>query len=99
MLGRPSVVAPTWVSSLSFKCQQERLLERRHDPAPDARRVGSVNQPVIESQRQRQHQARLKTAAVINRLIICPRHSQYSDFRRIDDGRETGAANAAEISD
>src|SRR5690606_14720050 len=59
-------------------------------------RGGAIDHAVIVGQRQRQHQTRLKCLAIPDRLHRGTRHTQDGHFRRIDDGCEVRAADAAQ---
>src|SRR5690625_2200195 len=61
-----------------------------------ARGRGAVDDAMVVRQRQRQHQPRHELAAVPDRLHAVARDAQDGHFRRIDDGRELGAADAAQ---
>ena len=56
---------------------------------------------VVVGQRQRQHAAAARTGRllVVDRLHPRARDAEDRDFRRVDDRREVGAADAAEIRD
>ena len=84
-----------------WSASRNGLLDRFADPAQEADAVGAVDHPVIVGQRQRQHEARREAAGrlVVDRLHPRARDAEDRDFRRVDDRREVGAADAAEVGD
>ena len=62
----------------------------------EARRQRAVDDAMVGGQRQRQHQARHEGLAVPHRLHGRLADAEDGHFRRIDDGREGGAADAAD---
>ena len=62
----------------------------------EARRERTVDGAVIVGKTERQHQARLKRGAVPLRLHLRAHGAEDRDFRRVDDRRESRAADAAE---
>ena len=54
---------------------------------------------MVVGQRQRRHQPRAKPDFAENGHHAGPRHAQNRHFRRVDDGRERGAADAAKARD
>src|SRR5437764_3240472 len=54
---------------------------------------------MIVRERQRQHEARHEAAALIHRLRRRARHAENRDLRRVDDRRESRAADAAQARD
>src|SRR5690606_1844802 len=65
----------------------------------EARGGGAVDDAVVVAQRQRQDEPRRELLAVPHRLRRRLRYAEDRDFRRIDDRRERGAADAAERAD
>ena len=59
----------------------------------------AIDDAVVVGNAQRQHQARLEGLAVPHRLHLRAHDAEDCDFRRVDDGREVGAADAAEAGD
>src|SRR5690606_6112567 len=72
---------------------------QRGEIGGETRRRGTVDHPVVVTQRQRQHQPRLELLAVPDRLHRRPGHAQDRHLRRVDDRRERGTADAAQRAD
>src|SRR5690349_5548387 len=64
-----------------------------------ARGERAVDHAVVIGERQRQHQPRRELLAVPHRLHLRLGNAQDGDFRRVDDRRERGAADAAQRGD
>ena len=92
---RSSIVAMGAVHSSSRRRSPSTCAE----VGGEARGRGAVDHAVVVAQRQRQHQPRRELAAVPHRLRRRLRHAEDRDFRRVDDRREAGAADAAERGD
>src|SRR5436190_1321296 len=79
------------------ECSRDKR-RRRRDSLPDRRARPRVRDRRRET---RQHEARpeLATLLVVDRLHPRARDAEDRDFRRVDDRREVGAADAAEVGD
>jgi hypothetical protein len=59
--------------------------------------VGAIDETVVVGYGHRQHQPRLETLTVVHRLHASARHPEDRDLRRVNDGREVGAADTTEV--
>src|SRR5258706_13249006 len=83
----------------SLQPEHEWLLQRRPGPPKEAEAVGTVDHAVIVRKGKRQHQPRHELPAflAVDRLHARARDAEDGHFRRVDDRREIGPADAAQI--
>src|ERR1041385_1841775 len=79
--------------------KQERLLDGLHDPTQEAHGVGAVNHAVIVGEREWQQLPRLELPVSPHGLDDAARDPEERDLGPVDDRREIGAADAAQIAD
>src|SRR5579871_6845258 len=91
-----SIVA---MSSVLSKSDAAEVRQQLSEVDVEARGRGAVDDAVVPAQGQRQRQARHELLAVPDGLGVALAHAHDRDFRRVDDRREVGAADASERRD
>src|SRR4051812_1681635 len=82
-----------------LKNQLADVGEHRDEMAGEARAVRAVDDAVIVGESDRQHQARHELLAAPHRAQRAARHAEDRDFGRVDDRRESRAADSAQAGD